>query len=46
MAGMILNAEFRFDHPGNHGRGPNAAVQAVGFRTVVENIPQLLLLLF
>jgi hypothetical protein len=45
MAGMILNAELRFDHPGDHGRGPDAAVQTVRYRTAVENIPQLLLLL-
>src|SRR5580765_2934218 len=32
MAGMIMNAEFLLDGPGDHGRGPDARIQAVGYR--------------
>jgi hypothetical protein len=46
VAGMILNAEFLLDHPSNHGRRPDAAIQTVRHRTAVENVTQLLLLLF
>src|ERR1700686_298160 len=46
MARMILNPELLLDHPGNHGRGPDATVQTVSYRTTVENVSQLLLLLF
>jgi len=38
MAGMILNAELLLDHPGNHGRRPDAGIQTVSNRTAVENI--------
>jgi len=46
MTGVILDVEFLFDHPGDHGRRPDAGVQAVSGRTAVQNISQLLLLLF
>jgi hypothetical protein len=46
MARMILNPELLLDHPGNHGRRPDAAVQTVSHRATVENVTQLLLLLF
>src|SRR6266852_1300939 len=46
MPRMILNPELLLDHPGNHGRRPDAAVQTVSYRTTVENVAQLLLLLF
>ena len=42
VARMIADAEFFLDHPGNHGRGPQAAVQAVGHGTTIENVPELL----
>src|ERR1700758_4764899 len=35
LAGMILNTELLLDHPGNHGRRPDAAVQTVRNRTAV-----------
>jgi hypothetical protein len=38
MAGMILNAELLLDHPGNHGRCPDAVIQTVSYRTAVQNI--------
>src|SRR5260370_9438267 len=45
VARMILNPELLLDHPGNHGRRPDAGVQTVGHRTTIENVPQVLLLL-
>jgi hypothetical protein len=45
MAGMILDPELLLDYPGDHGRRPNAAVQPVGYRTAVQDVYQLLLLL-
>ena len=42
VARVIAHAEFLLDHPGNHGRGPKAAVQAVGHGTTIENVPELL----
>ena len=42
VARMIADAEFFLDHPGNHGRGPQAAVQAVRHGTTIENVPELL----
>jgi hypothetical protein len=38
MTGMILDAEFLFDHPGDHGRRPDAIVQTVSHRAAVQNI--------
>src|SRR5712691_5982756 len=46
MTGVILDAELLLDHPGNHGRRPDAVVQTISHRTAVQNISQLLLLLF
>jgi len=46
MTGVILDAELLLDHPGDHGRGPDAVVQTVSHRTTVHNVPPLLLLLF
>jgi hypothetical protein len=45
MSRMVADAEFLLDHPGNHGRGPDAVVQSVRYRTTVQNISQLLALL-
>src|SRR5271157_2476810 len=44
MARMVANAELLLDHPGNQGRGPHPAVQAIGHWAAVENILQLRLL--
>src|SRR5467141_3665897 len=41
MARMIMNAEFLLDDPGNHGRGPDARIQAVGYRAAFENVVEL-----
>src|SRR5207247_4307245 len=46
MAGVIRDAELLLDHPGDHGRCPDAVVQTVSYWTTVQNISQLLLLLF
>src|ERR1700694_356330 len=46
MTGVILDAELLLDHPSDHGRRPNAVVQTVRHWTAVQNISQLLLLLF
>jgi len=46
MAGMILNAKLFLDHPGDHGRGPDAAVEPVGDRAAVQDVSQFLSLLF
>jgi hypothetical protein len=46
MARVMVDAELLLDHAGDHGRCPDAVVQAVSHRTTVQNISQLLLLLF
>jgi hypothetical protein len=45
MTGVILDAELLLDHPGDHGRRPDAVVQTVSRRTAIQDISQLLLLL-
>src|SRR5438270_12186788 len=41
MARMIMNVEFLLDDPGDHGRGPDARIQAVGYRAAFENVVEL-----
>jgi len=41
MSGMVVYAEFFFDHPGNHGRGPYPAVQSIGDGPTVEEVLEL-----
>src|ERR1022692_5343430 len=41
MARIIMNAEFLLDYPGDHGRGPDARIQAVGYRAAVDNVVEL-----
>src|SRR5580693_4976454 len=41
MAWMIMNSEFLLDDPGDHGRGPDARIQTVGYRAAVENVVEL-----
>src|SRR5207302_5228769 len=41
MAWMIMNVEFLLDDPGDHGRGPDARIQAVGYRAAFENVVEL-----
>ncbi len=41
MSRMIVNAEFLLDYPGDHGRGPDARIQAVSYRATVENVVEL-----
>jgi hypothetical protein len=36
-----MNAEFLLDDPGDHGRSPDARIQAVGYRAAVENVVEL-----
>jgi len=41
MAWMIMNAELFLDDPGDHGRGPDTGIQAVGYWAAVENVVEL-----
>ena len=41
MARMIMNAELFLDDPGDHGRGPDTGIQAVGYWAAVENVVEL-----
>ena len=46
MSRMVGDAELLLDHSGNHGRGPHAVVQSVSHRSTVQNVAQLLALLW
>jgi hypothetical protein len=41
MAWMLMNAEFLVDDPGDHGRGPDARIQTIGYRAAAENVVEL-----
>src|ERR1022692_1295803 len=43
---MVGDAELLLDHPGNHRRGPHAIVQSVSHRPTIQNVSQLLALLW
>jgi len=36
-----MNAELFLDDPGDHGRGPDTGIQAVGCWAAVENVVEL-----
>src|SRR5271166_5422383 len=40
MAGVVVHSELLLNHPGDHGRGPDSGVQAIGHRTAVQDVLQ------
>src|ERR1039458_4596713 len=40
VARMVDGAELRFDHPGDHGRGPDSGVQPISHRPAVQDVAQ------
>src|ERR1700745_617295 len=42
MAGVMVHPKLFLQNPSNYGRGPNSRIQAIGDRTAVQDIAQLL----
>ena len=40
VAGMVVHPELLLNHPGDHGRGPDSGVQAIGHRAAVQDVLQ------
>ena len=41
MTGVVTDMKLFLDDPGNHWRGPDAAVQSIRYRSAVEQVTQL-----